>query len=444
MSRHRLARRFSPLVVVTLLTVAPALDTHAESTSQGNVTIWDTVRAGASQMVTTCGGALHSLYAWVSGIGGSGGSRLADDLVSFSSKDLRDLELLVESAGYHLDDVNIHLGSPGDVTLSFSYQHAIDPKRASELRDVVSSDNALVDTDSRTIVSALLDASARADSRSADNFRFHRVYVRLGSPPQVISDFQTRKAGAFNEPALFDATQLATAIPALVAVAAAATPETPFNAVPASLVLSTKGDAPLVVADGTSSVQPKPPMDMIGAPDATKSCERLPTPIATPAPEAPRTPEPVGEGPKLEQKPAAPEAPKTPEPVNDAPKLEQKPAAPEAPKTPEPVSDAPKLEQKPAAPEAPKTAVPLTEPPKPAESSQAAGGEEVFRVTLSHVNGRHGPGTTSEVVRQVTPEQLLTKTGKSEGNWAEYAVVGETGPAARVWIHATVVKPVTK
>ncbi len=189
--------RWSGLVMVVAVLAGAGISTTAtadqgpRSAVDDGGTLWTTVKSDALGLVAFGTTTVRSLGIWLSSLSG-GNSRLASDLLTFTGKDLRELEVLVDQAGYQLEDITIRLGDPdhpGDVTLNFTYRHPIDNRHQADLQSLVVGHNAAVDSDTGTIIAALLDAATRATATSSDRFPFHRVQVRLGQPPTVTLDF---------------------------------------------------------------------------------------------------------------------------------------------------------------------------------------------------------------------------------------------------------------
>ena len=384
MPTPRLPRRRWPgvlLLTTSLIALAPALARADEAT------LWDTVKLRTQQVFALGGDTVHSLYAWLAGFGGE--SRLAEELLAFSNKDLRDLELLVDSAGYRLEDITIHRSAQsagnGEVTLSFAWQRAVDTRHKAELRDIIARDNALVDEDTRTIVGSLLDASQRAQKAPNERFQNHLIQIRLAKPPEVAFDFQAPSAGA-DHGARPHQTGIAGLMPAVISSANAATPGlTPatitISEVPAGIRLAssepeTDPDPPKTVLEAKpAALVPTAPAPVAAAP-AAKPAEAIPAaapeakPVAEPAPAV--TPAPAAatttEAPNATE--AVPEA-KPPADIVGAPEAAAPIKAEAAPPT-EPAKETkaaePASEAKPEPAPAPTLPDPAkTEPAKPAE-----------------------------------------------------------------------------
>ena len=267
MSFPRLARWSSVLLLSTALTTLPVLSARAD-----DATLWETVKVRTQQVFALGGETVRSLYGWVAGFGGEN-SRLAADLLAFTSKDLRDLELLVDSAGYRLEDITIHRrGETPDVTLGFAYQRAVDARHKAELRDIIARDNALVDEDTRSIVGSLLEATVRAQAMPRERFETHRILIHLGPTPQVAFNFQARGT-ATEHGALAQRTRtIGGLMPTMVSSAVAATPD---QAPPLHLTSTA------VVVAGEPARTRLASSDVEGDPEPPKP---LPVPAAVPAP----------------------------------------------------------------------------------------------------------------------------------------------------------------
>ena len=501
MSHPRLARWSSVLLVTTALTTLPVLSARADE-----ATLWDTVKVRTQQLVAFGGDTAHALYAWATGLGS--GSRLADDLLGFSSKNLRDLELLADSAGYRLEDITIHRGAAApEVSLDFVWQHPVDVHHKADLRDIIASDNGLVDEDTRAVVGTLLDAGQRAQTVPDERFQTRHVSIRLGHIPDLAFDFRTG-----DEEAAPHSAGIAGLMPTLVSSAAADEPgrlhlassdieEDPEP--PAAIVEKqaepVKAPPPATPAPTPAPVPEKkaepaaPPAAAAPAPTPVPVPEKTAEPAAPPAAAAPApTPVPAPEKAEPAAPPAAAPAPAPATPAEPAPAAKPAPGKssalpapfqvadatmPEAAPTvapapaPEPMkAEAPKAAAPAAAPapapepmkaEAPKAAAPAAVPapapepmkaeaPKPmapaavpapapepmkAEAPKAAAS---YRVTLGHTNGRAAPSKEAAKLRALSPKDVLVKTGRSQGNWYEFVVNGESGPTARVWVHQSV------
>ena len=477
MHSPRLARWSSVLLLTTSLAGLSAFPAHA-----ADPTLWESVKSGTQQVLLAGSGTARELYSWISGTDGE--SRLAGELVALTNKDLRDLELLVESAGYRLEDITIHRGAGAnggaDVTLGFAFQRAADPRRTAELREIIARDNALVDEDTRLILGSLLDASARSLTTPRERFETQRLQVRLGQPPRVTLDVQARASTLAERPARQPhQNSMAALMPTMVSSASAATP---VNATTRLQFASSEPESyPEPVAPQPAPAPAAPPAVKPAEPPAASAPVRAPAaePLPLPAAEAAKAadsvseakppaditgvavsppPEPVKvEAPapvlpvvvaKPEPAPVAP-APVVPEAVKaEAPapvapvvvaKPEPAPVAP-APVVPEPVKvEAPApvapvvvakpqpvpVAPAPVVPEAVKAEAPAAVIAKPA----------TYRVTLKHTNGRAQPSGKAPKVRALSPKDVLVKTGNAKGRWVEFTVNGETGPRAKVWVY---------
>ncbi|MEI6560350.1 MAG: hypothetical protein WCO00_18280, partial [Rhodospirillaceae bacterium] len=345
----RLVRWSSALVLTAFLSGLPAVSARA-----GEATLWDTVKSRTQQVFSLGSGAVRSLYAWVLGFGGE--SRLAEDLVAFSNKDLRDLELLVESAGYKLDDITIHMSgqtrTPADVSLNFLWQRTIDARHKAELREIIARDNALVDDDTRVIVGSLLDAAARAQKVPADRFQGHRIQIRLGQPPQVAFDFQTPTTGT-DRTALPQRRGLAAMLPTMVSSAAAASPAAD-RLTPSALVVTEEADRSRLAAAGPEPV----PVAPLAAPEPAKAeapgpasptAAVVPAPEPAPAAEALKAAEPVSEAKPPADIVGVSDAAKPQPPAPAAATEVAKPVEPAAAALPEPAKAEPAPPPAPAA-----------------------------------------------------------------------------------------------
>ncbi len=480
----RLTRWSSVLLLTTSLAGLSAPPAHA-----ADPTLWEQVKYGTQQIMLAGGDAAHDLAAWISGL--QGGSRLAAELDALAGKDLRSLELLTESAGYRLADIIIHrdirTGAGAGVTLSFAFQHSADPRRTAELREIIARDNALVDEDTRIVLGALLDATVQTPAAPRERFETQRIEVRLGQPPLVTLDFQSRNAlpaqarrdsnqshlaslnlalipavaatGAERESAQIQlvSSEPAATDPNLIDPRPAAIPPSPVaqapEPTPPATPLLVPAVAPVVAepeqlpaaeaARATDSVtEAKPPADITGVnelpqaanpvkPAEAPSPEPLKVEVPAPAPVAP--PEPL----KVEVPAPAPVA--QPEPL----KVEAPAPAPVAP--PEPLkvevpAPAPVAQPEPLKVEVPALA-PVAQPePVRVEAPAPAPAAEVqplttYRVTLKRTNGRAHPLRNAAKVRVLSPKDVLVKTGNAKGRWVEFTVNGETGPKSKVWIY---------
>ncbi len=182
------------LLVTATTPAAQAADT--DTGAPGGATLWDTVKATTRQLIAIGDGTVRSLNTWLANPGG--GSRLASTLLGLTNTDVRDLDSLVDQAGYRLEDITIRLCDPSlvcgpsDVTLGFSYRHPADATRQTELRSTLDGSTLTVDDDTRALIGALLDAGAHAGSAPSDRLALDRVEVRLGRPPVVRLDFSAR------------------------------------------------------------------------------------------------------------------------------------------------------------------------------------------------------------------------------------------------------------
>jgi hypothetical protein len=253
-------------------------------------TLWDTVKADTQQLATIGNGVVRSLVAWLSGLDGGSQSQLATDLLTFTSRDLRDLEVLVDQAGYRLDEIIIHPGDPGqpdapaDVTLSFTGLHPIDARHQADLRSIVAANNALVDDDTRTIVGALLEAAAHAGTGpSPDRFRLHKVHVRLGHPATVVVDVREPRDHPADGSILLPRSD---ALPPGPATGPEPAPD---------------GLVPMV----TDAARAPPERKATPVTDPARTPEPATT-VATPAPALPALAPPVQPGPEEPVKPAGP------------------------------------------------------------------------------------------------------------------------------------------
>ena len=172
-----------------------------ESGQRPVVTLWDTVRTGMRDLAAIGANTVRSLVSWFSGPGG-GSSRLASELLTFTGTNLGDLEVLVGQAGYRLEEITIHPGNPGEVTLGFTWQSPVDARHQADLQDLIAGSSAQVDDDTRAIVRVLLDAATDAQAVPFDRFRFQRVQVGLGEPTIARLGFRVSGKPPVNGPVL--------------------------------------------------------------------------------------------------------------------------------------------------------------------------------------------------------------------------------------------------
>ncbi len=474
MNFHSPARSAGILVLSTFLAGAPA----AQAASSDAPTLWETVKSGTYQAVSGGSGLVWSLYSWMTGYG-TGQSRLADDLVSFTTKDLRDLELLVGSTGYRLDTINIHLGTATpDVSLSFAWQRPIDAKRTAELREVIAADNALVDEDARVIVGALLDASMRVREVAPDNFRYHTVRVTLGNPPAVAFDLKTEK----NAASLTRAPSMRAATPLPVTFADSESSAARF--IPASLTIGSDGldNTRLLIADAepvapratvTTTIPaaaaaaaaptptPVPESVKTAAPESVKMIESVPdaqppADIVGVAPTAPQIPEAQAPAVQIPTAQIPAETPPAPIPaaVSAAPIPESIRSAESAPPTTVPVAAPPAPEPvtapAPVIPEPPKVESPkmveptpaVIAPPVPAAAPVKAVTAPSYRIidSMVLVHGRAKPVKSSAVVQDLSKGMVLHKTGKVEGAWLEFTLSGNN--TVKFWVHQRMIEEI--
>ena len=432
----RLARWSSVLLLTTSLVTLSVVPARADDT-----TLWDTVKLRTQQVFALGADTAHALSAWVSGLGGE--SRLAEDLLAFSNKDLRDLELLVDSAGYKLEDITIHRGAhavgDADVTLGFTYQRAVDARHKSELREIIARDNALVDEDTRTIVGALLDATQRVQAAPPERFQSHRIQIHLGQPPEVAFDFRAQGPGAERAAPPRHQTGIAGLMPTMVSSAAAATPAAAALTATAVVVPGEPARARLAASDVEGDPAPPPPLPEAAAVPAAALAPAVVKPVAAepappPAPAAAAPAKPPEAAP--EAKPAAAPAPLPAEPAKavDAVPEAKPPAdivgAPEAAK-PESVTAEPPKATAPEAAATPEPAKPVepaaAEPAKPAPA-EAAKPAAPLEPAVTPAPAQ--PAAPSAPAPEPAPEPAKPEPGKSSAAPATFQVADAAEPAA--------------